>query len=662
MKIRKLLAAALALILVLAVVPAASLAEKIGAEVSEAQAMRKLDNTWAVLEAAEAEAMASGMDRKNVIKAVYEAALNIEAVDADGFSDFTKDGFFFTVDGMYCAYNYRLRNELDTNCEPVTETKIVIPGNGTSVQHAQSPNVFLIGPYYGHDGSFTDQYKQEAQSIANATGGTYTLLQSTGATGPAIAENYPDKGVVIYDSHGTQSGTSSYLCLTTNSGITQEDYSNGWAVNAGSAAYIDGRYIQHHITAPLANPFVWMAICEGMKRQGQGTTGYALLEAGCGAVYGYSQSVTFAGDYKYEATFWNHMKDGETAAEAYDAMVDYWGIPDPHGDAYPIMMSPTDPFPANPDGPQTVTCDWLLYGDPEPVELESFSLSTDSVEAYIGRTASVSFLRVPDNANQYNLEWTSANPAIATVAGNNRGATITGTGVGTTTITCTVLDMDGNTIGNATVSAHIVEDTSLRDALNVEGGSLSFGTSEQYPFVAEEASGRYYARSGNPGQSSSSSTLTTTIQMQAGETLTFEYQFGSESNYDWFNFLVNGTQTLHLSGTNNSNWTTYTYTAPSAGSYTFTWEFTKDYSVNSGMDCAKVDNVAYSGDQGSTIEPDGDVDGDGTLSITDALLALRIAMGIVEPTEEQLAHGDLDGDGAISTTEALMIMREAMGI
>jgi hypothetical protein len=80
------------------------------------------------------------------------------------------------------------------------------------------------------------------------------------------------------------------------------------------------------------------------------------------------------------------------------------------------------------------------------------------------------------------------------------------------------------------------------------------------------------------------------------------------------------------------------------------------------MDCAKVDNVAYSGDQGSTIEPDGDVDGDGTLSITDALLALRIAMGIVEPTEEQLAHGDLDGDGAISTTEALMIMREAMGI
>lgn len=46
-----------------------------------------------------------------------------------------------------------------------------------------------------------------------------------------------------------------------------------------------------------------MAICEGMKLSGRGTTGYALLRAGCGAVYGYSQSVTFVGDYKFEEIF-----------------------------------------------------------------------------------------------------------------------------------------------------------------------------------------------------------------------------------------------------------------------------------------------------------------------------------------------------------------------
>ena len=112
--------------------------------------------------------------------------------------------------------------------------------------------------------------EREAQSVAAATGGDYLLIQSTSATGPAIAENFVDKGVVFFDSHGTQSGTSSYLCLTTNSGITQEDYNNGWAVRSGSAAFIDGRYIEHHTPDTLSNCLVWMAICEGMKRQRSG--------------------------------------------------------------------------------------------------------------------------------------------------------------------------------------------------------------------------------------------------------------------------------------------------------------------------------------------------------------------------------------------------------
>ena len=72
-----------------------------------------------------------------------------------------------------------------------------------------------------------------------------------------------------------------------------------------------------------------MAICEGMKRSGQGTTGAALLRAGAGVVYGYSQSVTFAGDYVYEETFWNLMKDFEnpaTVAEAFAQMVEEHGV------------------------------------------------------------------------------------------------------------------------------------------------------------------------------------------------------------------------------------------------------------------------------------------------------------------------------------------------
>lgn len=557
MKIRRVLSMALALILVFAFVPVVSLAENVSELADEATAMRKLDNVWADLEAAEAAAMNAGASRTEVINAVYAAALSNGLVDKDGFSDFDKDGFFFTVDGMYCAYDYRLRNEIDNTAAPIPEDQQIVTikgnGNGTALKDAESPDVLLIAPYYGHDGSFTDQYKREAQSIADATGGEYTLIQSTAATGPAIVENYLDKGIVIYDSHGTQSGDSSYLCLTTNAGITQEDYENGWAVRSGGAAYIDGRYVEHHVTDTLSNCIVWMAICEGMKRQGRGTTGTALLAAGAGIVYGYSQSVSFAGDYMYEEVFWNVMKEGGTVAEAFTTMTDELGFPEPRGDAYPIVMSDVDPFPANPDSPQTVYCDWTMFGNVEPIALESFSLDVDAVEMYVGRSASVAFGRVPEDANAYELVWTSANENIATVSGNNRRVNITGVNAGHTTVTCTVM-VDGAVFGTATVDVTVNVDTTLYDALNVEGGTISFGTNESYPFVAEEGEGRYYAKSGNGGANSTTSALTATVNMNAGETLTFEYKYGSENNYDYFIFEANDEQLIRVSGTSQSGW------------------------------------------------------------------------------------------------------------
>ena len=603
MKTRKFLSLALALIMAFAMIPVASLAENVDGLVNEAAAMRKLDNAWAALDAAEADALAQGMSRTEVINAVYTAALNLNTVDKDSFSDFTKDGFYFTVDGMYCAYNYRLRNELNTDCAPVEEGVVLTKGNKKSValKDAESPNVFLIAPYYGHDSTFTDQYKREAQSIAEATGGEYLLIQSTSATGPAIAENFPDKGVVIFDSHGSQSGTSSYLCLTTNSGITQEDYNNGWAVRSGSAAFIDGRYIEHHTPDTLSNCLVWMAICEGMKRQGQGTTGYALLRAGAGVVYGYSQSVTFVGDYMYEETFWNAMKNADdpaTVADAFNLMVEEHGACDPYGDAWPIVMSEDDPFPANPDSAQTVNSQWTLFGNPEPVDITGFSLQQNAVEMYIGRTAEINFVRQPENANNYELVWTSSNESVATVTGNKRKATVTGISAGTATITCTVM-VNGSVFGTATCEATVNIDTSLFDSLNVAGGSLQFGTSQPYGFEAVTEGDRFLAKSNNASIGNSTATLTTTVQMAAGDTLTFDYYYSSENNYDWYRFKANGTEVQKLSGTGMSDFASYTYTAASDGAYTFEWSYSKDSSVNGGNDCVKLDNVAFSG----TIEP-----------------------------------------------------------
>lgn len=58
----------------------------------------------------------------------------------------------------------------------------------------------------------------------------------------------------------------------------------------------------------------------------------------------------------------------------------------------------------------------------------------------------------------------------------------------------------------------------------------------------------------------------------------------------------------------------------------------------------------------------GDVDGNGEVTATDALLALRYSMEAVVLTEEQIMRGDLNGDGAITATEALIILRYSMGL
>ena len=606
MKTRKLTAVLLALIMAFAVLPAAAFAESIEGIAGEAAAMRKLDNAWAALDAAEADALAQGMSRTEVINAVYNAALNLNTVDKDSFSDFTKDGFYFTVDGMYCAYNYRLRNELNTDCAPVKEGVVLSKGSGKTenLKDAESADVFLIAPYYGHDSSFTDQYKREAQSVADATGGDYLLIQSTAATGPAIAENFPNKGVVFFDSHGTQDGTSSYLCLTTSSGITQEDYNNGWAVYAGSAAFIDGRYIEHHTPAPLSNCLVWMAICEGMARQGEGTTGAALLRAGAGVVYGYSQSVTFAGDYVYEETFWNLMKDFEnpaTVAEAFAQMVEEHGICDPYGDAYPIVMSDVDAFPANADSAQTVNSTWKLWGSFPLVDLAGFSLDITSADIKMAQTVNVNMSLVPENANNFVTTWTSADESVAIVepyAGSRGRAVITGMGRGETEITCSV-SVNGSIIGTETVSVSVTPDETLAEAVNVEGGSLEFGTSAEYSFVPVAEGDRLIAKTNNAGMGNTTAVLLTTIRMAEGDTLSFDYFYSSETDYDYYYFKVNDVEYQKYADTNMTGFSSYTFTAPEAGLYHFEWSYVKDELTDGGSDCVKLDNVAFSG----TIEP-----------------------------------------------------------
>ena len=55
----------------------------------------------------------------------------------------------------------------------------------------------------------------------------------------------------------------------------------------------------------------------------------------------------------------------------------------------------------------------------------------------------------------------------------------------------------------------------------------------------------------------------------------------------------------------------------------------------------------------------GDADGDGEITVADALRALRVAARLVEPTDALVASCDVDGDGDITVADALKILRVA---
>ncbi len=58
----------------------------------------------------------------------------------------------------------------------------------------------------------------------------------------------------------------------------------------------------------------------------------------------------------------------------------------------------------------------------------------------------------------------------------------------------------------------------------------------------------------------------------------------------------------------------------------------------------------------------GDVDGSGVVAVADAIMTLRVSMGIIELTPEQFAAADINGDGDIAVADAIIILRKAMGL
>ncbi len=100
--------------------------------------------------------------------------------------------------------------------------------------------------------------------------------------------------------------------------------------------------------------------------------------------------------------------------------------------------------------------------------------------------------------------------------------------------------------------------------------------------------GNYCLRSVQYMGSSQNSDMSFNITVQSADSVSFYYRVSSEENYDKFHFLIDNVSQFNASG--EVGWTRASFPL-SAGNHVLTFRYAKDYSVNSGSDCAWIDNV-----------------------------------------------------------------------
>lgn len=136
---------------------------------------------------------------------------------------------------------------------------------------------------------------------------------------------------------------------------------------------------------------------------------------------------------------------------------------------------------------------------------------------------------------------------------------------------------------------------SLDEALNVTGGNLHFESAGDYPWIVVVDGDRICAKSGNEGVHSSDSVLTTVINANDGDIVSFEFKAwgeGTSTYWDYCEFAIDG-ERLGYWGAYQNDWETFTTEPLTAGEHTLTWNYHKDSSVNKDGDCFSIDNVEY---------------------------------------------------------------------
>ncbi|MBO4879391.1 MAG: choice-of-anchor J domain-containing protein [Clostridia bacterium] len=137
-------------------------------------------------------------------------------------------------------------------------------------------------------------------------------------------------------------------------------------------------------------------------------------------------------------------------------------------------------------------------------------------------------------------------------------------------------------------------DEELDNALNAEGGTIHFTNDETYPWMVIESEDRIYAKSGNAGVESSTSTITAVVTVESeGMMVRFDLIARGEGydtvDWDTCRLFVDGEMVMKY-GSHDEEWESFEY-ALEPGEHTLQWQYKKDHSTNPQGDYFAVDNV-----------------------------------------------------------------------
>ena len=354
--------------------------------------------------------------------------------------------------GIPCCYSPAHEAEQSASCEePASDTRTLtldtLPQYSLSSSNCpQSLNVGLLQPFWESNSNYYDAgftrystfFLQQANKLAETTGGNVIRFSMGDVTPDTIAYTLQNCGMVIINCHGgtdysnngdhTSRANCSYLWLTSGGGSIEgmkallypEDYKTTHigtygtysdVYYSGSTYCISGNVIANHMTADAPSSMFYIGCCLGMATDGLFAP---LLAKGVKVAFGFTQSITFKGDYAYMLSMTASLANGNTINTAIADAKQEVGLRDPYmisRPAYPIAVSSEDIYPGqgNVDAPQTVHSTWHL--SKYCVNFSVPPSTTQIPSVYLGEDDSVT-LPCADDIDGYNFVGWSLVPII----------------------------------------------------------------------------------------------------------------------------------------------------------------------------------------------------------------------------------------------------------